>query len=137
MAWLKQHGTFKQGFQDVHIQCADFLSTSWHLWKARNALVFSDSSLQPHGVALQASSYSKCTIEGLVSGFLNSSSSCGALHSLVTSSARILQAQHRWFFSPLDTGIATVGGLVRDHLGGWVREFSLNIGSTTSQQTEL
>ena len=63
--WLQEYGVVQRGEFDALQLGVDFLTTAWHIWKARNAWIFKGTATPAFGVTVQASTYSKCTIDAL------------------------------------------------------------------------
>ncbi|GLT80127.1 hypothetical protein SLA2020_515820 [Shorea laevis] len=135
-SWLFKNSTHTHLLSNTHTTWASlFLSVLWFIWKSRNKLLFEGIREPPAVVFWQARAHALDTFF--------------ALNSSVLATTRT----PRWVgwqppaqpFVKLNTdgsrnhqsGSASAGGLIRDHLGRWVHGFTVNIGVTSSFIAEL
>lgn len=136
VSWIQEQGVVQRGAVDAVQLGIDFLSTAWHIWKARNTWIFEGTVTPAFGVAVQASTYSRCTMEALLRDSMLYQPRQGRLVSWVAPPSGVLKLNTDGSRRH-STGLATAGGLLRDSSGTWLAGFSVNIGQAPSYLAEL
>ncbi|CAN1766194.1 Putative ribonuclease H protein At1g65750, partial [Linum perenne] len=111
----------------------------WYLWKARNELIFSANNQKPNVVAAKALSWNDT-----VATSLHHDKSLGQVPSTrISTEITWDPGPYGWITLNTDgsvkhsTGIATAGGLLRNHLGQCCAAFSANLGKCSITRAEL
>ncbi|CAN1809624.1 Putative ribonuclease H protein At1g65750 [Linum perenne] len=111
----------------------------WYLWKARNDLIFSANLQNPNAVAAKALSWNHTVAATLT----QDKSLSQTPPSRVATEIVWDPGPDGWVTLNTDgsvnhsTGIATAGGLLRNHLGHCAAAFSANLGKCSITRAEL
>ncbi|GLU12078.1 hypothetical protein SLE2022_287860 [Rubroshorea leprosula] len=112
-----------------------FLSAVWELWKCRNRLVFKGEHLPAATLCDAICAYAQDTYRAMACNIFVKSQAprwiswqppVPPFYKLNTDGSRLQE-----------TGLASAGGVVRDHLGAFIQGFSMNIGLGSISLAEL